>query len=194
MHVLQKNKCFAPILLSIHFQCYSEIVDPPIRPEYSWITARWTLINNQSINLPPDITCTLALVKDGIPMVSFYRFSPKLYWQLLYDFAELLLRRTLIHMILIYPLRNDPSVCLITVSLSHYNISRKGPRNSEWHINCYASFPGTVGVPSIIRRKDASSFYLLHERCRYLFIVESYCVNRKCTCTCIQLSSRLVCD
>ena len=29
----------------------------------------------------------------------------------------------LIHMILIYSLRNDPSVCLVTVSLSHYNIS-----------------------------------------------------------------------
>jgi hypothetical protein len=106
------------------------------RPEYSWNTARWTLINNQSTNLPPDITCTLALVKDVMTMVSFYRFSPKLYWQLLYDFTELLLKRTLIHMILIYPLRNDLSVCLVTVSLSHYNISRKGPRISEWHINC----------------------------------------------------------
>ena len=125
------------------------------RPEYSWNTTRWTLINNQSINVPPDITCTLALVKDGMSMVRLNRFSPKLYWQLLYDFTELLLKRMLIHMILIYPLRNDPSVCLVNVSLSHYNISRKGPRISEWHINCYVSFPCTVGVPSRIRRKDA---------------------------------------
>jgi hypothetical protein len=105
------------------------------RPEYSWNTARWALINNQSINLPPDITSTLALVKDGMPMVSFYWFSLKLYWQLLCDFTELVQQRTLIHMILIYPLRNDPSVCLITVSLSHYIILRKGPRISEWHIS-----------------------------------------------------------
>ena len=62
------------------------------RPEYTWNTARWTLINNQSINLPADITCTLALVKDGMPMLNFTGFHqnytdsyctilPNCYWK-----------------------------------------------------------------------------------------------------------------